>query len=153
VDAFEWSEKKRRYKSVGIDLVPDTIAQLRRKITETPIPPFWDIEPDIVMGVSAASYQLIWHDDCLFVNHWLHAMFLKKDPQELFLLRNLPIEDADRSSIEEKTRQLQQFVAASNENSELAYDLKLSRDMANDSHRRLVEYAALDNLRIARASE
>jgi hypothetical protein len=80
-------------------------------------------------------------------------MFLKKDPQELFLLRNLPIEDADRSSIEEKTRQLQQFVAASNENSELAYDLKLSRDMANDSHRRLVEYAALDNLRIARASE
>lgn len=110
-EAYSWSEKNRPFRSVGVDITPQTILKIISRMITDPIPSHWQrsIDENVIRHEREAAGGLIWHADCLFVNHWSHGMFLRADPTAMFLKRQLPIPTDEENSITDKLRELREF--------------------------------------------
>jgi hypothetical protein len=111
VEAYLWSERQRPYKSVGVDLTPEAITSLRKKLVVDPIPAWWaeDVSPPVINGKQQSSNLLTWFKNCLFVNHWGHGIFTGGDPRKMFLSRKLPVPPDEEKSVEDKLMQMLDF--------------------------------------------
>lgn len=110
-EAFVWSENDRPYRSVGVDLTPQTIAKLNSWLIERPIPKHWEseIEADVIKRTNASRGNLMWHAECLFVNHWAHGMFVRADPEVMFYKRGLNVPMENRHDVYDKIIQMKDF--------------------------------------------
>ena len=153
-DAYNWSEHKRLYRSVGVDITPPTIEWLRSKLASDPVPDCFGstqggVPTQIIAGAREYSSNLIWYMDCLFVNHWEHGFFVGNNPTELFNRRGLPTDD----SVREKIESMNQFFVASREMRNqywqnlgiYRYDLEVVKSAARSG-----AFLALDQLRLQR---
>lgn len=114
-EAYQWAEGGRPFKSVGVDISPQTIAKLRKKIFESPIPKHWEgsLSADVIQRNAEGDSNFIWHKDCLFVNHWAHGMFVRANPGELFLKRGLPVPSSkEAEAVESKVKEAAEFYGA-----------------------------------------
>ncbi|MDV6343970.1 hypothetical protein [Nitrosomonas sp. Is37] len=105
-EAYLWSEKTRPYRSVGVDLTPCSIATVRRKLVNEPLPACWShthngISQSVLTRSACISEGLIWYRDCLFVNHWAHGIFTGADPSAMFLRRGLKDGENSRKMLAE----------------------------------------------------
>lgn len=97
-EAYLWSERDlhdggRPYRSVGVDITPS----------------FSGINAEVVKRNIECDGDLIWHADCLFVNHWNHGMFLNADPAAMMLRRSPDLEIAKQSDVASKVREAVEF--------------------------------------------
>lgn len=157
-DAFNWSENHklgRKYRSVGVDITPNTLQFIRKKLINEPIPECWNTwltgTPEaVILGNERHSGMLTWHQNYLFINHWHHGTFLKIDPTESFNLRNLPMRD----DVLNKIREMQQFFSETKSNENLFHSNPSSFSRMYEEitfiSQKAVEYTALDKIRMAR---
>lgn len=150
-DAFLWAEKRRPYRSVGVDITPATIEKLRAKLDIDPLPNCWNcwltgIPADVLRGVATASQTLIWFRECLIVNHWAHGMFLAHDPRVLFVARKIKMDDGANHKLLEMTEFLDAWRRVQFDS--LGTDHQYENQKAAEQFAR---YAALDSLRTQRA--
>jgi hypothetical protein len=156
-EAYLWAERQRLFKSAGVDLTPPTIAKLVSLLANEPMPDHWKsyLSASVLRRETEAAEDLMWHADCLFVNHWHHGMFLRSDPTAMFLKRNLPVAADQRAAVDAKLRELQEFY----ENHQLVQS-RTSRNRpevtdapsrVKDFQLRQDDYVALDRLRKVRA--
>jgi hypothetical protein len=112
-EAYLWAEKQRPFKSVGVDLTPQTISKLAVRLANEPIPSHWrsSFSEAVIRRELEGHEDLIWHADCLFINHWAHGMFLRRDPAAMFLERKLSIPADQEAAVQSKLRELQEFHA------------------------------------------
>ena len=110
-EAYLWAEKFRPFKSVGVDLTPQTISKLTDRLAVEPIPGYWktDLNERVIRHELEAGADLIWHEGCLFINHWDHGMFVGCDPAAMLLMRNLPVSPQEKLAIEKKVCEVQEF--------------------------------------------
>ena len=126
-EAYLWAEDaKRPYRSVGVDITPSTTARLLEKLERAPLPSCWQSEFDgihteTLRGDSQKAGMLMWFRGCLFLNHWSHGIFTGADPVEMFLRRNLPVDEEVRAKASDLTTFFQEGRAIA------------SRAWANDS--------------------
>jgi hypothetical protein len=109
-DAFLWSEKERPYRSVGVDLTPTVLDDIRAKLTSGPFPTCWDSDDggtsqQVLTGSLEVSGDWVWHRGSLFLNHWSHGLFVGRHPRQLFLLRDLPV----NAEVEAKLVEMEMF--------------------------------------------
>lgn len=160
-EAYLWAEKQRPFKSVGVDLTPQTISKLTARFTADPIPSHWrSALPEAVIRREIEGHEdLIWHADCLFINHWAHGMFLHCDPVAMFLERKLPVPPDQETAVQSKLRELQEFYAKHQRlESRQSADLLQRTNRARNFDSRIedfkfqqADYAQLDSLRKSRA--
>lgn len=155
VDAFLWSEEKRTYKSVGVDVTPYCIQSLRAKLSREPLPRCWDCwsygTPTAVLrGDAEASDTLVWYQGSLFLNHWAHGIFTGGDPQEMFDRRGLVLDDRARAKRDEMMTFFETGRAASQARwRDSSYDYV---DEGKRVREQLPEYLRLDAVRLARST-
>jgi hypothetical protein len=160
-EAYLWAEKQRPFKSVGVDLTPQTISKLIARLTNEQIPSHWRsaLSEAVIRRELEGHEDLIWHADCLFINHWAHGMFLCRDPAAMFLERKLPVPCDQKTAVESKLRELQEFYAQHQRlQSRQWADLLQRTDRAHSFDRNIedfklqqADYVRLDSLRKSRA--
>jgi hypothetical protein len=175
-EAFIWSEEKRPYRSVGVDLTPTVLSDVRVKLAAGPIPPCWDsahggLLREVLDGSLEHSRLLIWYQGCLFLNHWSHGAFAGAGPREMFLKRGLPV----TAKVEQKLIDMEAFFSVAKALQRTYDDIAWERERAiwnrvqgQDERRaalllemeeeqkrnlqRCAEYFELDRIRIERAT-
>jgi len=157
-EAYLWAEKERPFKSVGVDLTPQTISKLATRIGAQPIPAHWrkDISPRVIGREVEAAEDFMWHAECLFINHWNHGMFVRSDPKKMFLMRELPVPANEQAAVAAKLRELQAFYEHHQELQRRRSE-EMGRHGGNDVRAHIEDfrlqqsdYVALDRLRLAR---
>ena len=101
-EAYQWSERTpkdggRPYRSVGVDITPQTISRLKDRLRGGPYSGPLFIHPypgrtdttdeDVFLRKAICSPDLIWYRDCLFVNHWKYFMHPPADMRAMMLKR------------------------------------------------------------------
>jgi hypothetical protein len=110
-EAYLWAEKLRPFRSVRVDLTPQTISKIKDRHAIEPMPHHWQatLNERVIRHETEGGADLIWHADCLFINHWNHGMFVSCDPVAMLLKRNLPVASREKPEIDKKTREIQEF--------------------------------------------
>jgi hypothetical protein len=155
-EAFHWSEKERKYRSVGVDLTPQTIEKLKLMAATNPLPDCWrserhGIDEAVLKGQKASSPLLMWHEGCLFINHWRHGTFVGENPGEMFLRRSLPVSSEDKKCVQDKVAQMLAFFEASCRDKDTENRETTSREREEQQRRdRQLEFLRLDRLKTER---
>lgn len=131
-EAFLWSEKERPYRSIGVDITPSTIQILRNKSINDPIPDYWrfvynGVDDRVINSQRLWSPLLIWHLDLLFANHWQHGIFNRRNPKDMFLRRDLQINENESDSVQRKIEEMSMFFEANSRNGNLENILDIER--------------------------
>jgi len=155
-DAFQWADKKRPYRSVGVDITPTTLEFIRAKLRSDPLPSCWNSwhlgTPEAVLTRTAeCSDTLVWYGESLFLNHWSHGIFAGRDPTELFKTRGLELDESARAKLHE----MQTFCDAARKATFTRWQMLSDddhRELARSSHDRMTEFLALEAVRQERIS-
>jgi hypothetical protein len=156
-EAYLWAGKQRLFKSAGVDLTPLTVSRLVSLLAKEPIPDHWKtyLSSDVLRRKTEGAEDLMWHADCLFINHWNHGMFLRCDPTAMFLKRNLSVAADQRAAVDAKLRELQEFYAnhqlVRSRNNRSRPEGTDVPSQVKDFELRQADYVALDKLRKVRA--
>jgi len=153
-DAFLWSDKERKYRSVGVDITPRTLDKLKGKLERQSLPRCWDCwlhgtPVDVLKGDAECSHDLIWYEDGLYLNHSAHGIFTGGDPEAMFEQRGLDLDESARA----KRDAMVHFFATAR--AATRRSLAGSFDRVADGKRileQLAEYLKLDAVRLARST-